>query len=311
MDERVTFPARGLDLGAARRSHAGRWRLPEQTEPACRLLARRRITPSLWCGGLVALALLLAALAAPLAAPYAPDQVLAGPRLAPPSAAHPFGTDVLGRDLLSRVLHGARIAIRLAALGVGISSLLGVTLGLLAGYHAGWLDQILSRAMEIWMAFPGLLLALIIVARLGPSLENAIIALGIVGAPSFYRVTRGLTLSARHAPFVEAARAVGARSGRIMLRHILPGLASPLVVLATARSGMLILAGGGLSFVGLGAQPPAPEWGALLAAGRDAMETAPWLAIYPGLCITLTVAGLNLLGDGLRDLLDPRQCRER
>jgi ABC-type dipeptide/oligopeptide/nickel transport system permease subunit len=228
-------------------------------------------------------------------------------RLQSPSLAHPFGTDALGRDMLSRVLYGARIALEMAIIGVGIASVLGVTLGLWAGYYGGWLDQVLSRVMEVWMAFPSLLLAIVIVARLGPSLRNAIVALGIVGAPGFYRMTRGCTLSARQAAYVEAARAVGARDRRIVLRHILPNIASTLVVLATMRMGMLVLAGGALSFIGLGAQPPRPEWGALLAAGRDYMDTAPWLAIYPGLCITLTVIGFNLLGDGLSDVLDPRR----
>jgi ABC-type dipeptide/oligopeptide/nickel transport system permease subunit len=157
------------------------------------------------------------------------------------------------------------------------------------------------------MAFPSLLLAIIIVARLGPELRNAVVALGIVGVPAFYRLTRGCTISARKATYVEAARAVGASDRRILLRHILPNSASSLVVLTTMRVGVLVLAGGGLSFIGLGAQPPHPEWGALLASGRDYMDTAPWLAIFPGLCITLTVMGFNLLGDGLRDALDPRR----
>jgi ABC-type dipeptide/oligopeptide/nickel transport system permease subunit len=194
----------------------------------------------------------------------------------------------------------------MALVGSSIAAGLGITLGLLAGYYGKGLDQVLSRIMEVWLAFPSLLLAVIIVARLGPSLRNAILALGIVGAPSFYRLTRGVTLSVRGTSYVEAARALGARDRRILLRHILPNIAPPLVVLLTMRMGTLVLAGGGLSFIGLGAQPPHPEWGALLATGRDYMDLAPWLAVYPGLCITLTVVGFNLLGDGLRELLDPR-----
>jgi ABC-type dipeptide/oligopeptide/nickel transport system permease subunit len=247
---------------------------------------------------------LLAALLAPLAA-YPPDQVGAGTILEAPSLAHPFGTDALGRDLFSRVLHGARIALWVALLGTAISALLGLSLGLLAGFYAGWLDQGLSRTMDVWMAFPGLLLAIIIVARLGPSLHNAVIALGIIGAPAFYRLMRSGALGLRRTDYVAAARATGANDRRIMARHVFPNLASSIVVLLTLRMGILILAGGSLSFIGLGAQPPTPEWGALLAAGRDYMDMAPWLAIAPGLCITLTVAGLNLLGDGLRDWLDP------
>jgi len=251
--------------------------------------------------------LLLSAVLAPTLARHPPDLLVGEARLQSPSTAHPFGTDALGRDMFSRVLFGARIAVRMATLGVSIAAVIGVALGLLAGYYGGWWDQLLSRVMEVWLAFPSLLLAIIIVARLGPSLQNATVALGIVGAPSFYRLTRGCTLSERQAVYVEAARAVGANDRRILLRHILPNIAPSLVVLLTMRLGMLVLAGGGLSFIGLGAQPPQPEWGALLAAGRDYMDTAPWLAIYPGLCITLTVAGFNLLGDGLRDALDPRR----
>lgn len=247
---------------------------------------------------------LLAALLAPLAA-YPPEAVGAGAILEAPSLAHPFGTDALGRDLFSRVLYGARIALWVALLGTAISALLGLSLGLLAGFYAGWLDQGLSRTMDVWMAFPGLLLAIIIVARLGPSLDNAVIALGIIGAPAFYRLMRGGALGLRSSDYVAAARATGANDRRIMARHVFPNLASSIIVLLTLRMGILILAGGSLSFIGLGAQPPAPEWGALLAGGRDYMDVAPWLAIAPGLCITLTVAGLNLLGDGLRDWLDP------
>jgi peptide/nickel transport system permease protein len=191
-------------------------------------------------------------------------------------------------------------------LGVGIAMLAGVALGLMAGYRGNWSDQVLSRMMEVWLAFPSLLLAIVIVARLGPSLKSTVIALGIVGVPSFYRLTRASTLSVRRAEYVEAVQAVGARDRRILLRHVLPNVAPTLVVLATMRLGALVLAAGGLSFIGLGARPPQPEWGALLAAGRDYMDTAPWLAIFPGICITLTVVGFNLLGDGLRDAMDPR-----
>jgi ABC-type dipeptide/oligopeptide/nickel transport system permease subunit len=271
------------------------------------LALRRRFTPSLWIGSGIVILLLLSALLAPALSQYPPDLVTGEARLQAPSAAHPFGTDALGRDMFSRVLYGARLAVEMAMLGVVIAGSIGVTMGLLAGYYGGWWDQLLSRVMEVWMAFPSLLLAIIIVARLGPSLQNAIVALGIVGAPSFYRLTRGCTLSERQAVYVEAARAVGANDRRVLLRHILPNIAPSLVVLVTMRLGMLVLAGGGLSFIGLGAQPPQPEWGALLAAGRDYMDTAPWLALYPGLCITLTVAGFNLFGDGLRDILDPRR----
>jgi ABC-type dipeptide/oligopeptide/nickel transport system permease subunit len=264
-----------------------------------------RATPSLWFGGVTVVLLLLVAFLAPWLAPYPPEQVLSGGRLEPPGLLHPFGTDSLGRDLLSRVLFGARIALETAALGAGISAGLGISLGLLAGFYRDWVDQLLSRVIEIWLAMPGLLFAIVIVARLGPSLRNAAIALGIIGVPSFFRLARSGALSARESAYVAAARSLGAADTRIITRHILPNLAPSLVVLATMRLGVMVLASGGLSFIGLGAQPPEPEWGALLADGRSYMGVAPWLAIYPGLCITLTVVGLNLFGDGLRDMLDP------
>ncbi len=270
----------------------------------------KRATLSLWIGSLVVGGVLLTALAAPLLAPYAPDQVMAGAKLDPPSLAHPFGTDSLGRDLFSRVVCGARIAAWIAVIGVCMAGTLGILPGLCAGYRGGWTDQMLSRVMEVWLAFPGLLLALVIVSRLGPSLQNTVVALGIVSAPGFFRLTRSMTISARQTLYVQAAQAVGVGGSRIILRHILPNLASSLIVMATLRAGTLILACGGLSFIGLGAQPPIPEWGALLATGRNYLDTAPWLAIAPGLAITLVVVGLNLLGDGLRDWCDPGICMD-
>ncbi|MBI5651145.1 MAG: ABC transporter permease [Chloroflexi bacterium] len=268
------------------------------------------ISTNLWIGGTILIAIFFAAIFAPLLAPHPPDLVLAGAKLSAPSFAHPFGTDNLGRDVLSRVLFGARIAIGIALVGVAISAGLGIPLGLIAGYRGGWLDQGIARAMDVWLAFPGLLLALVIVARLGPSLENTIVALGVMTAPGFFRITRSATISARRAMYVQAAQAVGASELRIMARHILPNLASALIVLATLRASTMVLAAGGLSFIGLGAQPPLPEWGALLASGRGYLDTAPWLAIFPGACITLTSAGLNLLGDGLRDYFDPQQMKK-
>jgi ABC-type dipeptide/oligopeptide/nickel transport system permease subunit len=268
--------------------------------------SRVRISLNLWIGGALIGAVLLIAFAAPFVAPHAPDQVMAGARLAPPSLDFLFGTDALGRDMFSRILHGARLAVWTMLLGVSIAAILGVAPGLLAGYAGGWSDQLLSRVMEVALAFPGLLLALILVARFGPSLDNAILAMGVISAPSFFRLTRAQTISARKLLYVDAARAVGASDFRILMRHIAPNLASSLIVIATTRAGILLVASGGLSFVGLGAQPPTPEWGALLASGRNYLETAPWLAIFPGLCITLTVIGANLLGDGLRDALDPQ-----
>jgi ABC-type dipeptide/oligopeptide/nickel transport system permease subunit len=282
----------------------------ETTRPVSQRATRvggRRVGASLWIGGALALIWLLAAVFGPALAPYPYDAINAAARLEAPSTAHPFGTDSLGRDQLSRVLVGARIALQMAALGVAISGVLGTSWGLLAGYAGGWADQLLSRVVDVWLAFPSLLFALLIVARLGPSLTNTALALGIVGVPTFFRLARSGTFCAREADYVTAARAVGASGVRILTRHVLPEVAPSLLVMASMRLGMLILAGGGLSFIGLGAQPPEPEWGALLAMGRDYMGVAPWLGVYPGLCITLTVVGLNLLGDGLRDWLDPRR----
>ncbi|MFQ3662781.1 MAG: ABC transporter permease [Chloroflexaceae bacterium] len=272
---------------------------------AARRRRRLRMRPNVLVGAVLVGMLVLTGVLAPLLAPFPPDQIQPARRLQPPSLEHHFGTDAFGRDLYSRVLHGARIALYISLLSVLLAAVPGIWLGLLAGYHRGWGDQILSRIMEIWLAFPGLLLAIVLVARLGPSLDTTVIALGVVGLPSFYRVARSGTISARHGLYVEAARTLGIGHTRILWRHILPNLTSPLIVLVTLRMGTMLLAAGGLSFIGLGAQPPLPEWGALLATGRDYLDTAWWLAFFPGLAFTLSVTGFNLLGDGLRDLLAP------
>ncbi|MCS6883131.1 MAG: ABC transporter permease [Oscillochloridaceae bacterium] len=282
---------RHRDASAAARDEQRRWRVA--------------LRPNVVVGAVLVGMLTLAAVLAPLLAPYPPDQIQPALRLRPPSFEHPFGTDAFGRDLYSRVLYGARIALRVSLLSVVLAAAPGIWLGLLAGYHGRWSDQILSRVMEIWLAFPGLLLAIVLMARLGPSLDTTVIALGVIGLPSFYRLARSGTMSARQALYVEAARALGIGHTRILWRHILPNLASPLIVLITLRMGTMLLAAGGLSFIGLGAQPPTPEWGALLASGRDHLDTAWWLAFFPGLAFTLSVTGFNLLGDGLRDLLAP------
>lgn len=268
-----------------------------------------RISPGGLVGSAIVAVLLLAALLAPLLAPYPPDALAPADRLAPPGWAHPLGADALGRDLLSRLLYGARIAVQMAGLAVGLSAAVGMALGSLAGYHGGRLDQALARVMDAWLSLPAVLVALVVVARLGPSLNNLILALGVMGVPAYFRLVRAMTLSARRAPYVEAAQAVGAGDARIMARHILPNIAAPIIVQTTLRLGVVLLTGGSLSFIGLGAQPPTPEWGALLAAGRGAMDTAWWLAVFPGLAITITVLGFNLLGDGLRDALNPHQRR--
>ncbi len=247
----------------------------------------------------------LGALLAPVLAPSAPDLVQPALRLKPPSSAHPFGTDAFGRDQFARVLYGARLALLSSVLPMLLAAVPGTLLGLIAGYRKGRLEQLLSRLIDVWLAFPGLLLAIVLVARLGPSLNTTVLALGVVGVPWYYRLVRGGTLCECEALYVEAARSVGASSARILLRHILPNLAGSVVVLCSLRLGTVLLAAGGLSFIGLGAQPPTPEWGALLNSGREYMEVAWWLPLFPGLALTWTVMGYNLLGDGLRDLLAP------
>jgi ABC-type dipeptide/oligopeptide/nickel transport system permease subunit len=266
----------------------------------------RRTNLSLGVGAVLTALFVLVALLAPVIAPYPPDMVIAAARLSPPSPEHWFGTDVLGRDLFSRVLYGARLALKGAAIGVGIAGLIGIPLGLVAGYRGGWLDRLLSRAIEIWLGLPPLLVAIIVIARIGASFTNAMVALGLVSAPAFFRLTRSRVRVLRRQGYIEAARALGAGHGRIMRRHLLPNIAPSLIVIATMRMARLILAGGALSFVGLGAQPPKPEWGALLAEGRDYVGSAPWLALFPGAAITLVALGLNMVGEGLTTWLDVR-----
>ncbi len=259
----------------------------------------------LLAGGILLGMVLFAALCAPLLAPLPPDVMRPALRLLPPGPGHIFGTDPFGRDLFSQVVYGARLALQMSILSVLLSALPGISMGLLAGYYKGWLEQVVSRVMDGWLSFPSMLLAIVLVARLGPSLLTVTIAIGSVGIPAYYRLVRNGTLSIRSSAYVEAARAIGASDGRILLRHILPNLSSPVIVLTTLRLGAMLLAGGGLSFIGLGAQPPQPEWGALLATGRQYMDLAWWLAVFPGLAIAVSVAGFNLFGDGLRDLLAP------
>lgn len=257
--------------------------------------------------GLALFALLLVmAATAPLLAHADPIAVNVAERLQPPSATHWFGTDDLGRDIYSRVIWGSRLAVRLGVLSVAVAAAGGVALGLVAGYYEGWVDQVISRVLEIVLSFPELLFAIAIVAILGPSLDNLIVALGLFGWPGYARIVRGSVLSARRREYVEAARAVGARASRIMYRHILPNVIAPVIILSATRFGGALLAGSGLSFIGLGVPIPQPEWGAIMATGRDYIGRAWWITVFPGALITLAVLGVNLVGDGLRDVLDPR-----
>lgn len=249
----------------------------------------------------------LLAVAAPLVAPADPEAINRLDRLQGPSWGHPMGTDEYGRDLFSRVVFGARISLTVGVSAVAIAALLGAPAGLVAGYAGGWVDALVMRVMDVAFAFPAILLALAITAFLGPSLRNATLALGIVFAPGLARVARGPVLSAKHQEYVVASRVAGATPARILVRHVLPNVASPLIVAATVSFAFALLAEAALSFLGLGAQPPEPSWGVMLSDGRRFMETAPWLAIFPGLAVMLSVLAANLLGDALRDVLDPRR----
>lgn len=230
-------------------------------------------------------------------------------RILPPSTVHWFGTDQLGRDILSRVIIGARPALTISLVVVAIAALIGIPLGAIAGYRGGWLDQVLMRVTEIFQAFPPLLLAMVTVSILGPSLTNAGIALAICWWPWYARLVRAEARSLRDRPFVEAARAIGVPAWRILPRHILRNCMTPVLVQATVDVGSVVLAAGSLAFIGLGAQPPSPDWGLMVAEGRGQIFTAWWISTFPGLAIFVTVLGFNLLGDSLRDFFDPRQVK--
>ncbi len=257
-------------------------------------------------GGVIVLLLIISGLAAPLLAPYDPLKQNLRDSVAAPSWAHPFGTDVHGRDILSRIIYGAAYSLRIGFLGAFLSGVVGSLLGLITGFYGGVADLLIMRLMDILLAFPGLLLAIAIIAAIGPGLNNVIIAVAIFSVPTFTRVVRGSVLSVRENEYVVAARTIGATDDRIMRLYLFPNITAPLIVLVTMRIATAILTAASLSFLGLGAQPPTPEWGAMLSDGRDYLVLAPHVAMFPGLAILLAVLGFNLLGDGLRDALDPR-----
>jgi peptide/nickel transport system permease protein len=227
-------------------------------------------------------------------------------RLQPPSLQNPMGTDNLGRDVLSRIIHGSQVSLQVAAIAVGVALALGVLTGMTGALNGGAVDAVLMRVVDITFAVPDLVLAILIAGLLGPSRTNAMIAIGIVYAPTFARVTRGTSLAVLSLPYVEAARAIGVSRGRLVLRYVLPNIAGSLIVLSSVYLSSAILTEAALSFLGLGTQPPEPSWGGMLNASRTFMELAPWLAIFPGLAIMLVVLGFNFVGDALRDVLDPR-----
>jgi peptide/nickel transport system permease protein len=285
--------------------------LPEA--PTARLGLRHRVcsflvqNPGILIGGGIILCLVLCAAFAPILAPYDPLQMGTGRRLGPPSASHLFGTDEFGRDLLSRVIFGARLTIQIGLIAVGISLGSGLLIGLIGGYAGGWIERILMRGADVLFSFTDTLIALAAVAVLGPSLTNAMIAVGIGAIPYYARVTYGVVLVEKSKPYFDAAIAAGAGHMRIIFMHLLPNVIPPLIVIASLGVSTAVLAAAGLSFLGLGAQPPTPEWGAMLASGRDYFTRASWIMTFPGLAIALSVLGFNLLGDGLREVFDPRQ----
>ena len=257
--------------------------------------------------GLVILAILATtAVAAPWLSPRDPIRTAAREALQPPGGRFVLGSDQFGRDVASRVLHGARVSLLVGVISVSIAVGLGAPIGLVSGYYGGRLDALIMRVMDVMLAFPGILLALAIVSVLSPGLGNVMIAVGLSAVPGYARLVRATVLSAREHLYVEAARALGGRDGGILVRDILPNVVAPLIVTATLGLGGAILSAAALSFLGLGSQPPQPEWGRMLSEGRDYLREAWWISTFPGLGILLTVLAMNLVGDGLRDVLDPR-----
>lgn len=258
-------------------------------------------------GGAILILVIALSLAAPLLTSYHPNAVVMEDRLMPPgSPGHILGTDHLGRDMLTRLLYGGRVSVAVGFIAVGIAMFFGISIGLLAGYFKGIFDILSMRFIDILMAFPYVLLAIAIIAALGPGLLNAMIAISIVGIPYYARIVRGTVLSLRELEYIEAQKALGSSNMRILFKHILPNALSPIIVAATLDVGWMIVAASGMSFLGLGAQPPAAEWGVMLSDGKDFIRVAPYISLLPGMAIFIVVLSLNLLGDGLRDALDPR-----
>ena len=274
-----------------------------------RKLSKRKIS---LVGGAIILAYILIAILAPWLAPHDPLHIQLDKSLIGPvenwnmNGNFWFGTDDKGRDILSRILYGARLSLLVGVVAVGIGAMIGVPMGLVAGYYGGWWDTILMRIIDVLLAFPGMLLALAIVSALGPSLFNVMLAVGIFSIPTFARLVRGSTLTVKRLEYIDAIRALGAGDLTIVTVHILPNVVSPIIVQGTLRLATAILTAAGLSFLGMGAQPPTLEWGAMLSNGRDFIFSAPYVAVFPGLAIAFLVIGFNLFGDGLRDALDQR-----
>lgn len=260
-------------------------------------------------GGYIILFYIIVAIFAPLIAPYDPLEMNLLNKLQPPSLENWMGTDDKGRDVLSRLIYGSQLSLTVGVVSVAIGAFVGIILGLVSGYYGKMVDTVIMRFIDVLLAFPGILLALAIISALGPDLINVMIAVGVFSIPTFARIVRGSTLSTKKMEYVDAIRALGATDFKIMFVHILPNIMSPIIVQGTLRLATAILTAAGLSFLGMGAQPPSPEWGAMLSSGRNFLWNAPHLATFPGLAIAIIVMGLNMFGDGLRDALDPRMKR--
>ena len=257
-------------------------------------------------GLVIVLIYIIVAIFAPLLAPYEPVKQDLANMLQTPGPKLLLGTDEMGRDILSRIIYGARISMKVGFYAVGVAFVIGIPLGIFAGYFGGKVDLLIMRAMDVLLAFPGILLSIVFVSVLGPNLDNAILSVGIYTVPNFARMARGETLALRNSEFIEAARAMGSGDIRIVFSHILINIVSPMIVMGTLSFGTAIITTSGMGFLGIGAQPPTPEWGAMLSSGRQYLLVAPHVTTYTGLAILFLVLGLNLLGDGLRDVLDPK-----
>jgi len=256
-------------------------------------------------GMIIVLVIIFCGIFASWLTPHDPLKIDLSKRLAAPTNKHPLGTDGFGRDVMSRIIYGSRISLQVGIVAVGISSLLGILLGLVSGYYGGMLDVFIMRIVDIMLSFPTILLALAIMAALGSSLTNVMIAVGITLAPRFARLVRGSVLSVRELDYIQAARALGMSNARIIFLHVFPNITAPIIVLATLNVSYAILSEASLSFLGLGVKPPTPTWGAIISDGRAFLDIAPWISMFSGFAIMLAVLGFNLFGDGLRDALDP------
>ena len=278
----------------------------ERSPPLARFVRRYIRSRNVLAGSTVLGIVIILVALAPLVSPYEPTQQFRRDRLQAPNHEFLLGTDNLGRDIWTRILYGGRVSLQVGIVSVAIGATIGILLGLIAGYMGGWTDVLIMRFIDMMLAFPGILLALVIIAVLGRNLQNVMIAVGLSSIPVYTRVVRGSTLSVKQFDFIIAAQALGGSAGRIMSRHILPNILAPIIVVATNGIAGAIISGAALSFLGLGQQPPDPEWGLMLNEGREFIRVAAWVTTYPGLAIMITVLSINLLGDGLRDILDPR-----